>query len=415
MSSPFIRPLSLRVNFSWTFVGNVVYAGCQWGMLVVLAKLGSPEMLGQFALGLAISTPVMMLANLQLRAIQATDARHEYQFGDYLALRLALIGLALLAIAGITVGSGYQQQTFLVVLAVGCARAIDSVSDICYGLQQQHERMDRIALSMMLRGGLALLALAAGVVLTGSMIGGAIGLVLAWGLVLATYDLRSIRAVAGQAVWLRPHWHLSTMRRLAQLAAPLGVAMMLLTLNASIPRYLVGHIMGEQMLGIFAAVAYIERAGITVVSALGQSASPHLARAYASGNSIAFRRLLTRLVQVGCMLGLGGVLVALTIGEPLLALLYQPEYARVDIFVWVMVAAGLGYITSFLGYAATASRIIVWQPLVLGISAGVVLCVSLLLIPSLGLLGAALAMAASSATAVLGYSAILLLRTQSGA
>jgi len=24
------RPLSLRSNFSWTFGGNVVYAGCQW-------------------------------------------------------------------------------------------------------------------------------------------------------------------------------------------------------------------------------------------------------------------------------------------------------------------------------------------------------------------------------------------------
>jgi hypothetical protein len=32
-------PLSLRRNFSWTLAGNVVYAGCQWGMLVALAKL----------------------------------------------------------------------------------------------------------------------------------------------------------------------------------------------------------------------------------------------------------------------------------------------------------------------------------------------------------------------------------------
>jgi O-antigen/teichoic acid export membrane protein len=408
MSSPFIRPLSLRVNFSWTFVGNVVYAGSQWSMLVVLAKLGSPEMLGQFALGLAISTPIMMLANLQLRAIQATDARHEYQFGDYLALRLTLIGLALLAIAGIAAQSGYQQQTFLVILAVGCTRAIDAISDICYGLLQQHERMDRVALSMILRGGVALVALTAGVALTGSIIGGVVGIILAWGMVLAAYDLRSIRAVAGQQARLRPCWHPPTMLRLARLAAPLGVAMMLLTLNASIPRYMVGHMMGEQMLGIFAAVAYIERAGTTVVSALGQSASPHLARAYATGNSPAFRRLVTRLVLVGCGLGAGGVVAAVTVGEPLLALLYQPEYARVDVFFWVMIAAGLWYVASFLGYAATASRIIALQPVVLGISAGVVFTSSLLLIPSSGLPGAAMAMVASSATAVLGYLALLL-------
>ena len=40
------KPITLRRNFSWTFVGNLVYSGCQWGMLVVLAKLGSPGMVG---------------------------------------------------------------------------------------------------------------------------------------------------------------------------------------------------------------------------------------------------------------------------------------------------------------------------------------------------------------------------------
>jgi O-antigen/teichoic acid export membrane protein len=419
MALPVLSPLSLRVNFSWTLVGNVVYAACQWGMLVVLAKLGAPEMLGQFALGLAISTPVIMLANLQLRAIQATDARREYQFGDYLALRLVLVGLALLAIAGIAAGSGYQQQTFLVILAVGGARAIESLSDICYGLLQQHERLDRVARSMMLRGGLALGALTVGMLLTGSVLVGTLGVALAWAVVLVGYDLRSSRAVAesqptpsAPAAGMRPRWHVPTLLRLARLAAPLGVAMMLLAVNASIPRYLVGHMLGEQALGIFAAVAYIERAGTTVVSALGQSASPHLARAYANANSAAFRVLLGKLVLVGCGVGVGGVLVAVTIGEPLLALLYQPQYARADVFAWVMVAAGLWYIASFLGYAATASRIIAWQPVVLGGSASMVLAASLLLIPHYDLTGAALAMVAASATAVLGYSAMLLRHRQ---
>ena len=36
------RPLSLRKNFAWTLSGNIVYSGCQWGMLIALAKLGSP-------------------------------------------------------------------------------------------------------------------------------------------------------------------------------------------------------------------------------------------------------------------------------------------------------------------------------------------------------------------------------------
>src|ERR671931_288612 len=56
--------LSLRANFAWTVLGNVVYSGCQGGMLIVLAKLGSASMVGQFALGLAVATPVIMFPNL---------------------------------------------------------------------------------------------------------------------------------------------------------------------------------------------------------------------------------------------------------------------------------------------------------------------------------------------------------------
>src|SRR5690606_20475603 len=82
-----MRP-SLRRNFAWTFAGNSVYMASQWGMLVVLAKLGSPSVVGQFAYALAIVSPAILFGNLQLRAILATDIETEYEFGDYVALRL---------------------------------------------------------------------------------------------------------------------------------------------------------------------------------------------------------------------------------------------------------------------------------------------------------------------------------------
>ncbi|UCC65154.1 MAG: oligosaccharide flippase family protein, partial [Anaerolineae bacterium] len=141
--------LSLRANFSWTLVGNVVYAACQWGMLVVLAKLGSPEMVGQFALGLAITVPIMAFATLKTRLVQATDAKGEYQFGDYFGLRLITTAMALLVVAGVVLVSGYRRETALVILALGIAKAFESISDVFYGLLQQRERMDRVAKSLL--------------------------------------------------------------------------------------------------------------------------------------------------------------------------------------------------------------------------------------------------------------------------
>ncbi len=47
------RP-SLRADFSWMFAGNAIYASGQFATLMLLAKLLRPELVGQYALGLAI-------------------------------------------------------------------------------------------------------------------------------------------------------------------------------------------------------------------------------------------------------------------------------------------------------------------------------------------------------------------------
>jgi hypothetical protein len=66
-------------------------------MIVALARLGSSFMVGQFSLGLAIATPVMMFTNLHLRAVQATDARRFYYFAEYLHLRILMTSAAMVA------------------------------------------------------------------------------------------------------------------------------------------------------------------------------------------------------------------------------------------------------------------------------------------------------------------------------
>lgn len=415
-----IKPLTLRRNFSWTFTGNAVYAACQWGMLVVLAKLGSPEMVGQFTLGLAVTAPVIMLTNLQLRGVQATDAKQKYLFGDYLGLRLIGTALALLAIAGITLAAGNRWETSLVILIIGLAKGFESISDVFYGLIQQHERMDRIAISMMIKGPLSLFLLGTGVYFTRSVVWGAFGLVVAWAFILFSYDIRSGALMLKPMSWqeqeqksnssfrmlptlesrksnipnpLQPRWHLKTLGKLTWLALPLGLVMMLISLNTDIPRYIIAEYWGEGQLGIFSAIAYLMVAGNMVVSALGQSASPRLAKYYAAGNGTAFRTLLLKLAGMGAMLGGTAVLVAIVAGQEILTLIYRPEYAQqADLFVWLMVAAGIGYVASFLGYGMTAAQYFRIQiPLFVAVT-GTSAIACLWLIPRMGLHGGAIAL-----------------------
>src|SRR5215831_17093054 len=101
---------SLRADFSWMFIGNAVYAGGQFATLMLLAKLLRPELVGQYALGLAVVYPVMMFTNLQLRAVLTSDIQRQTPFGYYIGLRLLTTSLALPIIFAISQMLGYGWQ-----------------------------------------------------------------------------------------------------------------------------------------------------------------------------------------------------------------------------------------------------------------------------------------------------------------
>ncbi|GAA6615055.1 oligosaccharide flippase family protein [Scytonema sp. NUACC26] len=391
------KPLTLSRNFSWTFAGNLVYAGCQWCILVALAKLGTPEMVGQFTLGLAVTAPILLFANLQLRAVQVTDAKHQYLFSDYLGLRLVTTALALVVVVLVTLIAGYRWETSIIILVIGLAKGLESFSDAIYGLVQQHERMDYIAISLMLRGSLSLILLSAGVYLGGSVMWGALGLAVGWAVVLVFYDIRNAVLILNNSIALQPRWRLKTLLQLIWLALPLGFVMMLISLNTNIPRYIIEQYLGERELGVFAAMAYLTVVGGMVVNALGESASARLAKYYADDNSAAFWKLLLKLVAIGFLLGMSGVLVAVVMGREILTLLYQPEYAlQANVFVWLMVAAGIGYVGSFLGSGVTATRQFDQFPIPFLIATIMTAGFSWLLIPRYFLVGAAWAACASA-------------------
>lgn len=389
---------SLVRNFSWALAGNVIYAGCQWLILISIAKLGTPEMVGQLALGLAITAPVVLFANLQLRAVLATDSLFEFSFQEYAAMRLATSAVALTVITALALKQ-QSQLTELVILCVGLSKLTDAISDLTYGCLQQHEQMDRIAKSMMFKGILSVTAVTLIIYSTHNLLAGVLMLTCASASVLICYDIpnclrvlknsRESALIEGLKL-LRPHYATKTFVRLLIKAAPLGVVAMLVSLSGNMPRYYIERYLGVRQLGIFAAMAYLVMAESTLANALAEAVLPRLAKHYASRQMPAFRQLLSKLLLVASGIGGAGVVVALVGGRVLLTLLYRPEYAEhVDVFVWLMVAAALGCVGTFLGTAATSTRAFSHLVFPYLVFVGVAAAASRLLIPAFGLLGAA--------------------------
>jgi O-antigen/teichoic acid export membrane protein len=395
---PLAQPFSLRRNFSWTLVGNVFYSACQWAMLIILAKLGTPEMVGEFTFAFAVTAPLFMFTNLQLRAVQATDARSQYSFNDYMGLRLVSIGVALIVLVAIVTLLFHSTPIAFSLILMGIAKAIESVSDVCYGLTQQHERMDFISISLIFKGLLSVALLSVSIIVSGTVAGGITGLIIAWLIVLLSYDLPIVhrlrlRTETVSMQYFYPRWHWPVQKRLIWLTLPLGFVMFLVSLNTNIPRYFIEYYLSPRELGIFAAIAYLMQVGSIIQGAMAQAASPRLAKYYADGKRGTFSRLLLKLIGLALGLGFLAILISWIAGSKILTLVYEPEYAQhTELLIWLMVAAAADYVASFLGTAMTSARYFRSQVPLFLCTASVLVVACFYFIPLWGLNGIPFAM-----------------------
>jgi O-antigen/teichoic acid export membrane protein len=398
------RALSLRSNMSWTFLANVVYGAGQWSLLILIAKLGNAEMLGIYSLGIAVVTPAMMLSSLNLRPVLVTDVRNQFSFREYMGVRCLTTLLAVLVVAGILAFShtGWLAAATTLIISIGLGA--EQISDICYGALQKDEQMDKISISMCYRSVLSVIALGATLFLTKSILWGILGLAAARVFVTLTYDLPRQWGHRGGPKTLAHLFTLSSSSlHIVWTALPLGIVLMLYSLNSNIPRYFISAHSGVRELGIFSAIASIVTIGGTVVNSLGQAAMPQLAKKFSAGELRGFTHLLGKLVAMIAVLGVLGVAFSLVAGREFLKYAFRPEYAEHShLLIAMMMAGAISYMTQILGYCNTAAQY--FRPQVPLLAAGTlgVLIASHFLIRSHGLMGAVFSLGISWIVVLVG-------------
>jgi O-antigen/teichoic acid export membrane protein len=389
----------LRANLLWTLAGNFIYGVCQWAILSLIAKLGNAEMLGRYALAVSIAGPPMMFAHLNLRAVLATDAVHHHSFSDYIVVRHSASAVAMLVIIGLSLLSGDPMVTLLVGISLGA----ENLSDLYFGALQRRERMNTIAVSMMLRGLGSAVAVAIALLSTGSIVLAVAALVVVRILLLMCYD----RPISSRGEQNHPPRRESQWQ-IVRNALPLGAVLMLISLTTNLPRYSIERRLGMEELGAFAAVASFLSIGYLVTNALGQSVMPRLARLYQSHDLRRFRRLAAGSVAIGAAVGLAGVSLASTLGPLVLARLYRPEYASfAPVLVATMAASVALYSAATLGYINTSTRAFHAQLPMFGVSALVCGVSSEILVPRYGLIGAPMALASAAGVQIIGHVLIV--------
>ncbi|MFD4205709.1 lipopolysaccharide biosynthesis protein [Micromonospora tulbaghiae] len=390
-------------NVAWNLLGLFGSAVTQWGVIALLARFGSPTMVGQYALGLATTAPVVLLASLGLRVVLVTDTSGQFAFREYLRLRTAAMVVAVTAVGVIAAMRGLGDGT--VIMLIGIAKAIDGVGDIYCGRFQQLLHMRLIATSMIMNNVATLLLMAVLLSLTqdiawttaGSVAGSTLG-----SLLYCRWAARRLEPGVPSRTPQLP----GGIRRastLVRIALPVGLASGLNSFSGNVPRYLLEHRSGTGALGIFAVVAYATVVTNILFAGIAQTALPKMSDLYSRGALRALSSLTSRLVLGSLALGTGAVVGALLGGDAALRLVYGNTYAQQGHLLAILAASvGFSGALFFLNSAISATRKFGRQLAASLAMLAVNVVVSLTLISAHGLTGAAWALVAA-----LGCEAVL--------
>lgn len=398
---------SLKVNVSWTLIGNIVYVLCQGGMLAIIAKLGNAEMVGQFSIGLAICSPVQTFTNLDLRIMQASDVKCEYSFSDYLFTRLTFSTIGFIIIVSIISFFQCSLETKLVIISLGLTKFFDSTSDIFHGLMQKNERMDMIAISIMIKGTGSLSALTLILMFNGNLFFGIIGMLFVNICILLIFDLRNgshfipVSKAEHGIVGIRSaiKFKATSCKKLFTLAwhtLPLGTKNLLFSLETSLPKLALEGYIGLASVGYFSAMAYIPAAGNFVVSALGNSMLPRLSQYYISSKR-SFLLLIGKALVVLLSMILAGLCIVFFFGDVILAILFTPEFSEyLKEFHYLVLIASIGYIANFFVYPITVGRYLKALTILAFFTLTVTCTLCAYFIPLNGIMGAVMAVGAAT-------------------
>jgi O-antigen/teichoic acid export membrane protein len=334
-------------------------------MISILARLGSPDLVGQYALGVVLSTPLLLLFQLTRRRAGASDIR-------ILSLVFALLGIAAVGFLDSSI------QDRLVVLLVVMGQSVEWIADL-YGGR-------RGAISLFLHGAFSVATLGILVAATGRAGAGLLCVLVVRLLILFLYDFRQPQREPEED----------------------AASTMIGSFSSGVPCYFLVHMMGFHSLGIFAAAAAMTPAASVLVMALGQAATPDLEKFRREDDRDGFGRAAHQLAAAGLILGMCLIAGAIIAGPSLLRLLFGPEYAGHPLLLLTFAAAtAANFVALLLSCILNAGRRNdVAVPLeIAAVAASSV--ASVLLIPRVGLEGAAMAAGFGFLAQIAGQMCIL--------
>ena len=388
------------------FRGQVLFAFSQWAILALLVKFGGDAEAGKYTLGLAVSAPIFLFFDLNLRVSRSTDHQFKEQFRSYLGLRFWCLVLA--SIVASIIAFWFIGKNALVFTGMIAYRVGESISNLSFGGYQRMEFTDRIGKSLTYKGIIAIVVMAVVIKLSGGNAGIAAVVMavisLAWAILVdlpgswalnePDYDLSASSVISSLA-------DVQSASRIAARSFPLGFDALISSLALNVPKYCIKYWFGDGALGVYGVLSQLAFSIQLLIGAVGHAGVPVLSSLYEKKDNRPFWRLLNRMLLTSLVVGLLAIIGGTLVVPSVMTQFLGPSYNETLLFFLLLVGASLAAIQRTAGRATQACGSYFIYTLFDIVIFSTTVIAAVLLVKEYGVIGAALSV-------VIGFAAGLL-------
>lgn len=385
---------SLINKAKWLLSGNMLFAFSQWLMLIFFSHYSNPLQLGYYSYALALTAPIFMLTNLQLRPILVVDwnTQKKYRFDQYFYIRI--ISTVIAIVISMILAFYNHSAGLLIIIIVVLMKSCEAISDIIYALYNAENKTRFISRSLIIKSiGIILISIVV-LLSTGDVFYSLLAVLICYIVTLLLIDFKQIKKNLGRVLF----WDHS-FKKIFLTGLPLGLSVMLISLQTNIPRYFLEYSNGVEQVGVLTILYYFVVIGGIITNSICQYLSPYFSKYFHENEVELLKSTINKALFFSMGLGLLGILTSFFAQDLIMQLLYGEKYVQYSEYLpWMMLAGLFSYIAVVNGYIMTSLKLLKVQVPLFAILVICTIFYSWLLIPKFYLWGAVFTTVLSSMT-----------------
>ncbi|HFR3896533.1 TPA: lipopolysaccharide biosynthesis protein [Streptococcus suis] len=333
---------SQKEIFVWNLLGTVSSAAISVILLLVVSRLLSNQEADLFSFAYALANLFVIIAQFQVRDYQATDVAEKFTFSQYFGTRIVTIFLMIIVVSVYIHFINADSEKALCILFACLYRGSDALSDVFQGFFQQKARLDLAGQSLFYRNTLVMLVFTVVAYSFNNLIFALLAMLIVSYLFVFWFDIpkvfRFTKLVLSEIKWMK-------IKQILLDCLPLFVNAFLLVTIYNQPKYALNTFFEKGLIETGVQkdfnILFMPVFALNILLILFRPMITQLAVFHSQGKVKEFKHQQLRIVQLMLVLSVVVLLSGITLGIPVLNIVYGTQLEQYRMAFIIMLFGGL--------------------------------------------------------------------------